>query len=403
MKKVVSIIFIIAMSLVVSIPIFALPLDNLLASMPDDNACFSSNGVYDIKMKRYVSCSETIQKVDVNGNPFDVVLNYKLPVIDNFVQGKLNYNLLEISDFLSSFGLKNDDIFITPLDGNYIKSFSSASDVYCKWKFDTGYTSILAKTTDYNGVLWCGLNYCYGYTSSNTYPAYCYRDGSFSYRGGYFPVPQFAILHSDNTMSIISNSAFFKVSSNSFSMTSYTAENFPANSYTIHEGDFTGGGSVTPPPTVSTHSVAWSGWSNSVTAKGEYINVAWPSTIMFKLFTGDDENHNYTLAIQEYDANDKAGSVIYCRGLPVTEPLQKNTTYTIRSTLNSYCSLYRGKKYVAHLMDNTTGDFVGSIGFIPQSDVLKVPVSADGDRWNSETGNTLSGAPTGDKDSIIQP
>lgn len=155
-------------------------------------------------------------------------------------------------------------------------------------------------------------------------------------------------------------------------------------------------------PDTSTASVSWAGWSNAVTSKGEYISVAWPSSVMYKLYTGDDEAHSYSLSIEEYDKNNNAVSVVYLRQPAVEEVYKKNTTYTIRATLNTTCDLWRGKNYVAKVMDNTTGTIIGSIGLTPKSDVRKIPVSPDGDRWGAEDGDTTDLPPLGDSDSIVQ-
>lgn len=159
--------------------------------------------------------------------------------------------------------------------------------------------------------------------------------------------------------------------------------------------------------------VQWSSWGNAVTTEGQYINVAYPASITYNLFTRGDVGHKYALAIREYDEFDQPGDIVYHCLIPVKEEMKPNKKYTIKQFFNTNSlmrNLNKGQKYVLHCLDLTTSEYVGSVGFIPGSNVECLPTIPQGsmDSWWFEDsdlgpGETPTDPPIGSADDIFQP
>ncbi|MEG1669405.1 hypothetical protein, partial [Chryseobacterium sp.] len=244
MKKVVSIIFIIAMSLVVSIPIFAVSIPSDCYPYVNDSNCTIRN--IDMSVKKYVSCDTRYVLTSTGAYEY---VNFNLPLVNDcyaFSHEGSELSDVQLDELLNSLGISK-----TALNPFPSFSFPTTERKRFKYKFSCGqelfFDFPVGLTDDFKS------KFTVSYQNSD-FSFNLDKDCFYSYyKNVVLPIPRLAVKHADNTYSCI-DFARLRFMTNSDGSTYYqfysNFSSYNLNNVVEHQGSIpgTGGGSVTPPP-----------------------------------------------------------------------------------------------------------------------------------------------------------
>lgn len=139
----------------------------------------------------------------------------------------------------------------------------------------------------------------------------------------------------------------------------------------------------TPLPPTDERKVSWTSFGNRTTAKGEYLPLG-NSAINFKLYTGNIDGHKYGAYMQEYNnSGQKVGDLIAIDSAVFSNTFNAHTTYDLSINLMGYAQIQANKKYVFHLLDATSAEYVSSIGFTSMYTLPHIPLPPNADTITS--------------------